>query len=49
MMTLREHLNSAADYIMDMAEESGRPYIWIAAVVAGLTIAAAFTIYYFVR
>lgn len=49
MMTIREHLSSASDYIMDMAQESGRPYIWITAVVAGLTIAAAFTIYYFVK
>lgn len=48
-MTIREHLNSASDYIMDMAEESGRPYLWITAVVAGLTIAAAFTIYYFAK
>lgn len=48
-MTIREHLNSASDYIMDMAEESGRPYLWITAVVAGLTIAAAFTIYYLTR
>ena len=48
-MTIREHLNSAADYIMDMAEESGRPYLWITAVVAGLIIAAAFTIYYLTR
>ena len=49
MMTLREHLASASDYIMGMAEESGRPYLWIAAVVAGLTIAAAFTIYYLTK
>ena len=49
MMTLREHLNSASDYIMDMAEESGRPYLWITAVVAGLTFAAASTIYYLVK
>lgn len=48
-MTIREHLSSASDYIMDLAEESGRPYLWITAAVAGLTIAAAFTIYYFVR
>jgi len=48
-MTLREHLSSASDYIMDLAEESGRPYLWITAVVAGLTIAAAFTIYYLTR
>lgn len=48
-MTIREHLNSASDYTMDMAEESGRPYIWITAVVAGLTIAAALTIYYLVK
>lgn len=49
MMTIREHLSSASDYIMDMAQESGRPYIWITAVVAGLIIAAAFTIYYLTR
>ena len=48
-MTIREHLNSASDYIMDMAEESGRPYLWITAVVAGPTLAAAFTIYYLTR
>ena len=48
-MTIREHLNSASDYIMDMAEESGRPYLWVTAVVAGLIIAAAFTIYYFIK
>jgi hypothetical protein len=48
-MTLREHLSSASDYIMDMAEECGRPYLWITAVVAGLTIAAAVTIYHFVK
>lgn len=48
-MTIREHLSSASDYIMDLAEESGRPYLWITAVVAGLTLAAAFTIYYFVK
>ena len=49
MMTISEHLASASDYIMDMAKESGRPYIWITAVVAGLTIAAASTIYYLVK
>ena len=48
-MTIREHLISASDYIMDMAEESGRPYLWITAVVAGLTIAAALTIYYILK
>ena len=48
-MTIREHLISASDYIMDMAEESGRPYLWITAVVAGLTLAAALTIYYLTR
>lgn len=49
MSTIREHLASASDYIMDMAKESGRPYLWITAVVAGLTIAAAFTIYYLTK
>ena len=48
-MTIREHFNSASDYIMDMAEESGRPYLWITAVVAGLTPAAALTIYYILK
>jgi hypothetical protein len=48
-MTIREHLSSASDYIMDMAEECGRPYLWITAVVAGLTLAAAVTIYYLTR
>jgi hypothetical protein len=48
-MTIREHLISASDYIMDMAEECGRPYLWITAVVAGLIVAAALTIYYLTR
>jgi hypothetical protein len=48
-MTIREHLSSASDYIMDLAEECGRPYLWITAVVAGLILAAAFTIYYLVK
>lgn len=49
MSTIREHLASASDYIMDMAKESGRPYLWITAVVAGLTLAAAFAIYYLTK
>ena len=49
MSTIREHLSSASDYIMDLAEESGRPYLWITAVVAGLILAAAFTIYYLTK
>lgn len=48
-MTIREHISSASDYIMDMAEECGRPYLWITAVVAGLILAAALTIYYLTR
>ena len=48
-MNIREHLNSASDYIMDMAEECHWPRLWITAIVAGLTIAAAFTIYYFIK
>ena len=48
-MTIREHISSASDYIMDMAEECGRPYLWITAVVAGLILAAALTIYYLVK
>jgi|JI6StandDraft_1071083.scaffolds.fasta_scaffold107223_2 hypothetical protein len=49
MMNIREHLASASDYIMDMAEECGRPYLWITAVVAGLILAAVLTIYYLTR
>jgi hypothetical protein len=48
-MTIREHISSASDYIMDMAEECGRPYLWITAVVAGLILAAVLTIYYLTR
>lgn len=38
-MTIREQLR-------DMANECNWPRLWITAVVAGLTIAAAVTIYY---
>jgi len=41
-MTIREQLR-------DMAEECHWPRLWITAIVAGLTIAAAFTIYYLTR
>ena len=41
-MTIREQLR-------DMASECQWPRLWITAIVAGLTIAAAFTIYYLTR
>ena len=41
-MTIREQL-------LDMASECHWPRLWITAVVAGLILAAAFTIYYLTR
>lgn len=41
-MTIREQLR-------DMASECQWPRLWITAVVAGLILAAAFTIYYLTR
>ena len=41
-MTIREQL-------LDMASECHWPRLWITAVVAGLIIAAALTIYYFIK
>ncbi|MFZ1618547.1 MAG: hypothetical protein WAT41_14460 [Flavobacteriales bacterium] len=33
-MTLREHLQTVPDQIMDMAEECNWPYLWLSAVIA---------------
>lgn len=41
-MTIREQL-------LDMASECHWPRLWITAVVAGMTLAAALTIYYLTR
>lgn len=36
-MNLRKHISEAADWIIDLAEESGRPMIWLTCAFGAVT------------